>query len=284
MGKQWTGEKGFTLIELSIVLVIIGLLIGGILVGQDLIKAAEVRAQISQIEQYNTAVNTFRGKYGAIPGDMNIATADQFGFPVGAGCTGITGQRDGNGLIDGGSGSAGNNPDLQFIGEVELFWQDLTTPGITSLIPGSFPNSGATASCNVLTESSLPATQIGQYLPAGKIGRGTYVMVGEVNGLNYYILQGVTGVASTGRILSIWATAPIPVLEAYKIDQKMDDGLPTSGNVQAQYVSTTLGGFIAAPSAATDNSSTCYNSTTTNYSLTYNSGAGANCALTFQFQ
>ena len=44
---DWSYSGGFTLIELSIVLVIIGLLVGGVLVGQDLIRAAGVRAQIS---------------------------------------------------------------------------------------------------------------------------------------------------------------------------------------------------------------------------------------------
>src|ERR1700733_13388871 len=95
-------ESGFTLIELSVVLVIIGLIVGGILVGQDLIKAAETRAQITQIEKYNQAVNTFRSKFGAIPGDMAVSTANQFGFTVGGGCDGsAAGKRDGNGLIDG---------------------------------------------------------------------------------------------------------------------------------------------------------------------------------------
>src|ERR1700688_3889289 len=98
-------SSGFTLIELSIVLVIIGLIVGGILVGQDLIKAAEVRAQISQIEKYNQAVNTFRAKFNAIPGDMAVSTAQQFGFLVGFACTGQQGGRDGNGLIDGFSGT-----------------------------------------------------------------------------------------------------------------------------------------------------------------------------------
>src|SRR3984885_348580 len=73
-------EKGFTLIELSIVLVIIGLIVGGVLVGQDLIRAAQVRATVTQIEKYNSAVNTFRGKYGALPGDLNAGTAATFGF------------------------------------------------------------------------------------------------------------------------------------------------------------------------------------------------------------
>jgi prepilin-type N-terminal cleavage/methylation domain-containing protein len=75
-----SGRSGFTLIEMSIVLVVIGLLVGGVLVGQDLIRAAYVRAQISQIEKFNTAVNTFYGKYQALPGDMNATTATNYGF------------------------------------------------------------------------------------------------------------------------------------------------------------------------------------------------------------
>src|ERR1700728_1709743 len=75
-----TQNEGFTLIEMSIVLVVIGLIIGGVLVGQDLIRAAYVRAQIAQIEKFNTAVNTFYGKYQALPGDMNASTAQTYGF------------------------------------------------------------------------------------------------------------------------------------------------------------------------------------------------------------
>src|ERR1700743_3469732 len=99
--------RGFPLIELSIVLVIIGLIVGGILVGQDMIKAAEVRAQISQIEKYNQAVNTFKAKFQAIPGDMGVSTATQFGFTPGTGCTGGLANRDSNGLLDGGSPAGG---------------------------------------------------------------------------------------------------------------------------------------------------------------------------------
>ena len=64
------GQSGFTLIELSIVLVIIGLLVGGVLEGQDLIKAAQIRSTISQFEQFDAAVNTFRTKYNNLPGDV----------------------------------------------------------------------------------------------------------------------------------------------------------------------------------------------------------------------
>src|ERR1035438_8206439 len=92
----------FTLIEMSIVLVIIGLVVGGILVGQNLIAAAGVRATISQIEKYNTAVNTFRTKYDALPGDMNASVAKQFGF-VARGTQ--PGEGDGNGIIEGINGA-----------------------------------------------------------------------------------------------------------------------------------------------------------------------------------
>jgi prepilin-type N-terminal cleavage/methylation domain-containing protein len=91
-------KKGFTLIELSIVMVIIGLIIGGVVVGRDLISAAGVRAQISQIEKYQAAVNTFRGKYGYLPGDIPNPVASQYGF-YSRGTN--TGQGDGNGLIEG---------------------------------------------------------------------------------------------------------------------------------------------------------------------------------------
>jgi len=80
---QYTNTKpqqGFTLIELSIVLVIIGLIVGGILVGQDLIKGAEIRATVAQVEKYNSAVNTFRTKFNAMPGDIPQAAAATFGL------------------------------------------------------------------------------------------------------------------------------------------------------------------------------------------------------------
>ncbi len=96
---------GFTLIELSIVLVIIGLLIGGVLVGRDLVNSAALRAQISQIEKYNTAVNTFRVKYGYLPGDIPSPAASGFGF----GARGqYAGEGDGNGILQGVSSNAAN--------------------------------------------------------------------------------------------------------------------------------------------------------------------------------
>jgi prepilin-type N-terminal cleavage/methylation domain-containing protein len=73
-------KQAFTLIELSIVLVIIGLIVGGVLFGKDLIEAAKIRKQARDIEQLNTAINTFYGKYSVLPGDMTPAKASGFGF------------------------------------------------------------------------------------------------------------------------------------------------------------------------------------------------------------
>jgi len=62
-------QKGFTLVEIAIVLVIIGLLLGGVLKGQELIKSAKVKAQIEQINGIVAGINTYQDKYGALPGD-----------------------------------------------------------------------------------------------------------------------------------------------------------------------------------------------------------------------
>ncbi len=71
---------GFTLVELSVVLVIIGLIAGGAIISKVLLKSAEVRAQLTQIETYNHAVGMFKQKYDALPGDMTAGDAANFGF------------------------------------------------------------------------------------------------------------------------------------------------------------------------------------------------------------
>ncbi|MFM7859741.1 MAG: type II secretion system protein, partial [Flammeovirgaceae bacterium] len=67
-------NKGFTLAEISIVIMIIGLLVSGILVGQDMIRAAEMRSILTEKDKIVTKVNLFRNKYLALPGDMSNAT------------------------------------------------------------------------------------------------------------------------------------------------------------------------------------------------------------------
>ena len=91
-------RRGFTLVEIAIVLVIIGLIVGGVLVGADLIKVAKLRNAASELDKISAAVNTFKTKYNCTPGDCPIALNY---FPSAYSTYGAcTGNGDGNGLID----------------------------------------------------------------------------------------------------------------------------------------------------------------------------------------
>jgi len=66
-----SNQKGFTLVEIAIVMVIIGLLIGGVLKGQEMINNAKVKRVVKQADELRAAVMTFYDKYGQYPGDEN---------------------------------------------------------------------------------------------------------------------------------------------------------------------------------------------------------------------
>lgn len=209
--NQMAAKLGFTLIELSIVLVIIGLIVGGILVGQDLIKAAEIRATVSQMEKYATAVNTFRGKYNGMPGDLLNAT--NFGFETRS----ITGTGDGDAQIESSASTSGT-----FGGETSCFWDDLSTAGMIA------ESLNASTSCGAAR--AVAAASLGSSVPIAKLGRGNYILVGNSGGINYWALTGVLSIQSTGEYsLDDLVTG----LEAFQIDSKVDDGAPTSGGVIA---------------------------------------------------
>ena len=67
--REFQNNKGFTLVELAIVLVIIGLLIGGILAAQSMISNAKIKRLISEVQQYNTMIVLFKSQYNYWPGD-----------------------------------------------------------------------------------------------------------------------------------------------------------------------------------------------------------------------
>ncbi len=302
-------KLGFTLIELSIVLVIIGLIVGGILVGQDLIQAAAIRAQISQIEKYNSAVNTFRAKYGYLPGDIPEPQASQFGFKA----RGTTpGQGDGNGVIEGlGWPATTSCGSCTTGGEAVMFWEDLTAGN--ALIDGNFNTASISSYMGAVS-----AANVGLYLPSAKIGNGNYVYVwsggytsgfqwssyvGGGDGQNYYGLIAVTTAGTGGSSPNITSAPALSVKQAYNIDSKIDDGLPQSGKVKAIYEAYNEmwwaiggGGAVATiyapstPGAAEPASATsCFDNgntanATNQYSMEQNGGSGINCALSFKFQ
>ena len=83
-------QKGFTLIEIAIVLVIIGLLLGGVLKGQELINTARVRALNNTVDGITAAWFSFQDRYRAFPGDYTQADVNLPGTPTNG---------DGNGLV-----------------------------------------------------------------------------------------------------------------------------------------------------------------------------------------
>jgi len=67
--------KGFTLVELSIVLVIIGFLVGSVIAGTGLVESSRIISQARELNSYTTAFNSFVVKYSQIPGDMSDASS-----------------------------------------------------------------------------------------------------------------------------------------------------------------------------------------------------------------
>ena len=78
-------QSGFTLVEIAIVLVIIGLLLGGVLKGQELINSAKVKNLATDFRNMSTFVYAYQDKYRAIPGDDRAAAAHLGGVAVCAG-------------------------------------------------------------------------------------------------------------------------------------------------------------------------------------------------------
>ncbi len=110
-------QHGFTLVEIAIVLVIIGLILGGILKGQELIDSARVRSLSNDISGIRAGWYAFQDRYNALPGDFSRAEAQ-----IGASST----NGDGNGKVDAGGEAAG-------------VWEHLAEAGF---IPGDYDGDG----------------------------------------------------------------------------------------------------------------------------------------------
>lgn len=268
-------QQGFTLIELSIVLVIIGLIVGGVLVGQDLIKASEIRATVGQVEKYNSAVNTFRTKYNGLPGDIPQASAAAFGLFQLTNATTL-GFGDGNGLVEGGS-TGGLIP----LGETLVFWRHLSD---ANLIDGQLATTGNSVVVAATGATTGPVTTINQSLPDSRTSPTNSFIVYASGGLNFYQLVPLTGI--TGNAYTVGTTGMTPI-QSFNMDSKLDDGLPVTGIVQAKGISATPN---ANPSFFNGTqANTCINgASATAATATYNrvqatGGNDGSCSLRFRF-
>lgn len=219
----------FTLVELSIVLVILGLLTGGILTGQSLIRAAELRSVTTELHRYQTATQTFRDKYMAIPGDMNTATKfwgdDNAACPDAAVTNGTPGtcNGDNNGTITT-SASAGAT------GERFEFWRQLALAG---LIEGSYTGlAGPVGTTDHVVGTNAPASKY----PSGLWSANTNGIV--TGNANQFDRKHASNTFVLGKRDPTDGGANEPLLkpeEAWNIDAKLDDGKPGTGRITARY-------------------------------------------------
>ncbi len=206
--KPVRNHKGFTLVELAIVLVIIGIILGAVLKGQELINNAKAKRAYNQYREIMAAVYTYFDRYGKFPGDDNTAAARWTGTSDGTG----------NGIIDGGDTTTMFACLGTTATETCVLWEHLR---LTNIISGSqiagssrlnptnaYGGTIGVASVMVPTAGGLTVNWIGlSEIP-------TYVAI-------YFDTQYDDGVATTGSIRALNAYTPstpdVPISVFFKL-------------------------------------------------------------------
>jgi len=186
--------QGFTLVEIAIVLVIIGLLLGGILKGQEMITQAKIKNVIADFSGVSAAYHGYQDRYRAIPGDdPNVGT--RWSAPVATG--------SGNGVVTGTYNATCPNPLVAASPESCHFWDHLRRAGFVSGTGGQQPFNALTGLIGVQTGD-------GSATPAATLLDGTNGFVGL-----------------------IMCSANLPDKVAIAVDTQMDDGISGKGTVRA---------------------------------------------------
>jgi prepilin-type N-terminal cleavage/methylation domain-containing protein len=227
------GNRGFSLLEISLVLMIIALLVGGILIGRDMVRSAQMRSVLSEAQTLMQAIKNFQAKYDALPGDFagasNLWSASCDSNSDGTVSAADTGNGDGNGRVMT-QGTAATYYE-QF-----CVWTHLTR---ASLIETSFTGRAG----NLGAMHRIPGTNV----PISKLQPGGWALVtvtiGDITGGFNQVLYTAPesppdqvlwfgGASTTGT-----NNLQRPVLrpeEARVLDTKIDDGMPGLGKVLAQ--------------------------------------------------
>lgn len=236
--------KAFTLVELAIVMTIIGLLIGGILKGQELLENARVTSTIAQVKSYEAAVTAFRDIYDGLPGDLRNAGNRIPGCNVN--CTPFA-ARAGDGFVMTSSwgndegwdtfpddglmlpSSDGNGRDEQF-----LFWIHLLKANLISGVS----DQGLTTATPSQWGVTEPAAKVGGGFVAGSNSGAPTVIAPDIPGPSGLILALIGVNKDSNGIHSLPGNAVLIPMRAAQIDRKMDDGDPGVGSVVAEGTST----------------------------------------------
>jgi prepilin-type N-terminal cleavage/methylation domain-containing protein len=252
-----TNRHAFSLVELSIVLVILGLLTGGILTGQSLIRASELRSISASAQRFTAAHYTFRDKYFALPGDMANATVF-WGVLAGTGsddtcqnteATGVpTCNGNGDGLITTTSGAGTTNERFRY-------WQHLANAG---LVEGSY--TGRTDSANPATYAMTPGKNAPS-INGGNVQVDPFTQAATVYSATAFpfpnMYRGGEQTLAYRTRGNPGANLLLPE-EAWNLDTKLDDGLPARGKFLSSQMS-----WSASPNCTTSD-----DPATATYSLT----------------
>ncbi len=224
-------NKGFTLVELSVVMVIIAILVAGVFMGASLIRSAELREVIGDYDRYTKAIKEFEDKYHALPGDMSNAetiwgsdatcpTTATNSTPKITTCNG-----NGNGRI--GLSSAAGVLDTTYSYEWFRAWQQLANAG---LISGKFTG--------VKESATNGDAGIGLNVPQSKLkAKSGWTLYNYLNTATTTTLWGDNYghvFAFGGDTSSVTNDEVLPTADALSIDKKIDDGLPGRGIVRAR--------------------------------------------------
>lgn len=196
-------HEGFTLIELSVVMVVIGLLISGVIGGRHLIRQASVRQALIQLKAVEIGVNQFRGKYYSWPGDMPNATT-HFTSP-------LVKNGNGNELINVEYASLPTDAAPQESA------QALVHLSQAGMIAGSYTGVGALeAGVNIVSAGDNRLL-------------GILILSAHFNRVNTNLIS--LGVKRADVINCFWCNGAFTVLEAKTIDAKIDDGVANTGQL-----------------------------------------------------
>lgn len=234
MRASFSRHSGFTLLELSVVIVIIGLIVGGVVAGQTMLRASRVSSIMTDAQKYISATQSFRQKYGSLPGDMANAT-DYWGGAAGSapyttGCY-ATGSATSVATCNG-NGDGQINYSGTYANESLRVWQHLANAG---LIQGNY--TGITGIIHTPGTNSPGSNITGGgfgLMWAGILSSDTYSFDGNYG---HRLLFG--GASST---YSLPVAAMLAGDEAKSLDAKYDDGSPALGSIRTwkrgQYGST----------------------------------------------
>jgi len=213
-------EKGFSMVELAIVMVILGLLIGGAVAGREVMKVSKLRAVISDLQKYKVAISAFEETYGGLPGDLRNAediwgsAADcvaPYGAEVGHTCDG-----DGNGRISNGTHTDDTEP--------YTAWDQLS---LAKMITGAYSGAGTGTDIGVNTPESSGFEGAGYSIRYYDNAFGYTDSLNRTFDGNYMRFGRSDGSRNDAE------TSSLSPNDASYIDRKMDDGTPDYGDVIA---------------------------------------------------